>query len=168
VPENLADYLQSAPLPSFPAKLSSRRPAGKENSHQILRLKLKSPDLAETSFIMSTIEEEIEGVNMSQTSQELLINFTQAELISLGPPPAQPPTLLVGPPAQPRPSPLLVGPSPMPLVGVAAEDMPENSTEGAVYQREDKDANMAAEAVGLDLQRSPCLGPSSFALSRKP
>ena len=32
---------------------------------QLSRMKLKSPDLAETSFTMSTIEEEIEGVNMS-------------------------------------------------------------------------------------------------------
>jgi len=86
VPEKLSDYLQSAPLPSFPAKPARRgggAHTGKEN-HQILRLKLKSPDLAETSFIMSTIEEEIEGVNTSQTSQEQLID--SQELIDLGSP----------------------------------------------------------------------------------
>ncbi len=88
--ENLSDYLQSAPLPSFPAKPARRScgPPGKEN-HQSLRLKLKSPDLAETSFIMSTIEEEIEGVNTSQTSQEQLISLSHVdsqELIDLGSP----------------------------------------------------------------------------------
>ena len=96
VPENLSDYLQSAPLPSFPAKLA-RRPSGKENHQQSLRLKLKSPDLVETSFIMSTIEEEIEGVNMSQTSQEL-ISLSQGgsqELIDLA---SEPPAAARGPP----------------------------------------------------------------------
>ncbi len=88
--ENLSDYLQSAPLPSFPAKPARRGcgPPGKEN-HQSLRLKLKSPDLAETSFIMSTIEEEIEGVNTSQNSQEQLISLSHVdsqELIDLGSP----------------------------------------------------------------------------------
>ena len=35
-------------------------------------MKLKSPDLAETSFTMSTIEEEIEGVNIGQGGQDNL------------------------------------------------------------------------------------------------
>lgn len=90
VPENLSDYLQSAPISAFPpAKVVPRRPAGGKENHQILRLKLKSPDLAETSFIMSTIEEEIEGVNVSQTSQELISLTSRGgsqELIDLGPP----------------------------------------------------------------------------------
>ena len=66
VPENLSEYLTSTkPYPRL-----YRRSQGKEN--QNLRLKLISPDLAETSFTMSTIEEEIEGVNLSNTSQELV------------------------------------------------------------------------------------------------
>ena len=63
VPENLSDYLTTKPYPRL-----QRRSSGKEN--QALRLKLKSPDLAETSFTMSTIEEEMEGVNISQPSSQ--------------------------------------------------------------------------------------------------
>lgn len=67
VPENLSDFLQPGDRgnPRGP-----RRSQGKEN--QALRLRVKSPDLAETSFTMSTIEEEMEGVNISQSSQEVI------------------------------------------------------------------------------------------------
>ena len=46
-------------------------------------MKLKSPDLAETSFTMSTIEEEIEGVNVSLGGPEPQIVVTAA---ATGPP----------------------------------------------------------------------------------
>jgi hypothetical protein len=39
-----------------------RQPGGKEN---LYRRGVKSPELAETSFTMSTIEEEVEGVTVS-------------------------------------------------------------------------------------------------------
>ena len=72
VPEKLSEYYLAAGNPRF---LPPRRTPGKEN--QALRLKVKSPDLAETSFTMSTIEEEMEGVNIGQTSsQEILAGST--------------------------------------------------------------------------------------------
>ena len=44
-----------------------RRVGEKENLYS--RKKVKSPDLMETTFTMSTIEEEMEGVNIGHTQQ---------------------------------------------------------------------------------------------------
>jgi hypothetical protein len=45
-----------------------RRVGGKENHYS--RKKVKSPDLLETTFTMSTIEEEMEGVNIGHNYQD--------------------------------------------------------------------------------------------------
>ena len=111
MPEKLSDYQQSPPLqqqippPSYSQTMQQQQPqpqphpqppthflpgsryrrhhqlTGKES--QLARMKLKSPDLAETSFTMSTIEEEIEGVNVSLGGPEPQIVVTAA---TAGPP----------------------------------------------------------------------------------
>ena len=55
---------QQQQRPPPPSNKPLRRPGGKENIYRNQR-KVKSPDLAETSFTMSTIEEESEGITVS-------------------------------------------------------------------------------------------------------
>jgi len=52
-------------VPPSQAGKGVRRVVGKENHYS--RKKVKSPDLLETTFTMSTIEEEMEGVNIGNT-----------------------------------------------------------------------------------------------------
>ena len=57
------DQQQSQQIPK-----GGRRVGGKENHYS--RKKVKSPDLLETTFTMSTIEEEMEGVNIGHSYQD--------------------------------------------------------------------------------------------------
>ena len=101
MPEKLSDYQQSPPPQQIPPPSYSQTmqqqpqpnpqppthflPGSRYRRHQLTgkesqlnRMKLKSPDLAETSFTMSTIEEEIEGVNVSLGGPEPQIVVTAA------------------------------------------------------------------------------------------
>jgi len=62
-PITATDQIHSQQIPK-----GGRRLVGKENHYS--RKKVKSPDLLETTFTMSTIEEEMEGVNIGHSYQD--------------------------------------------------------------------------------------------------
>ena len=67
VPSTIPEGTGADQLISQQTNKGGRRVGEKENLYS--RKKVKSPDLMETTFTMSTIEEEMEGVNIGHTQQ---------------------------------------------------------------------------------------------------